>query len=106
MVSLTEVLCVLVIVVNGQSATALAAAEVDARKTAKEMEARVNELQAQLDDFESAQKSMMAQKEADIKAAKQAVVGFESTHRKLQKKLKTTEVECGALAEEKVRCLF
>ena len=62
----------------------------------------MSELQAQLDDFESAQKSMMTQKEADIKAAKQAVAGFESTHRKLQKQLKTTEVECGALAEEKV----
>ena len=33
-------------------------------------------------------------------AAKKAVAAFESTHRDLQKHLKTTEVECGALEEE------
>lgn len=84
-----------------ETAQSLAQTQSQAQETAKEMQARADELQAQLDDFESTQKAMMEKKEAEIKAAKKKMAAFESTHQKLQKQLKTTEVECGALAEER-----
>ena len=89
------------LLVLAQATTTLAATQAEATRSAAELKAQVADMQAQLDDFESAQKSMMARKEADIKAAKAALAGFESTHRQLQKQFKTVEVECGALAEER-----
>ena len=50
-----------------QATNTLAATEAEAKTAAKEMQGRAAELQAQLDDFEASQKTMIKQKEKDIK---------------------------------------